>query len=140
MNKERLLKLAEFLDGLDDSKFNFAHVVETYNPLNCCGTVCCAMGWTPVVFPDIVKWCGGDDVYNHNNICLIKGSGSPSYVDVATHLFDIPREDASGLFTPTLQYEIICRYERDLPIVGHDATPDEVADLIRKYVELITNL
>jgi hypothetical protein len=140
MNKERLLKLADFLDELDDSKFNFSHVIEKYDTENNCGTVCCAMGWVPVVFPDIVKWCGGDDVYNPNNVELINVSGFSNYVDVAKLLFDIPREDASSLFTPKLQDKIIGKYECDLPIVDHDATPDEVANLIRKYVDLITNL
>lgn len=63
--KARLLKLAAFLIALPKQKFNFA-VVATLGekPMlealaakkESCGTVACAMGWTPALFPRLIAW------------------------------------------------------------------------------------
>ncbi len=53
---ERLLKLAAFLETLDPEKFKFSRFVEHHwkgDPLLSCGTVACALGWTPTVFPEV---------------------------------------------------------------------------------------
>lgn len=52
----RLNKLAAFLDKLPKTHFNFSTVCELYKPnrTNLCGTVGCAMGWAPHVFPKVI--------------------------------------------------------------------------------------
>jgi hypothetical protein len=60
MNKtyfKRLEKLADFLDKLPREKFNFADLVSEIDKKGC-GTVCCAIGWTPKVLPHLVKFTG----------------------------------------------------------------------------------
>jgi hypothetical protein len=52
MHTERLLKLADFLDTLDENRFNLrGWVSEDFEP-NKCGTVACACGWAGVIFAD----------------------------------------------------------------------------------------
>lgn len=50
MNKARLLKVARFLDTLTPDKWDFSQYVTAYE--NGCGTVCCALGWCPTIFPE----------------------------------------------------------------------------------------
>lgn len=55
----RLLKLADFLDTLEPEKFNINSFVATMD--RGCGSVCCALGWCPKVFPDDWVWVDGLD-------------------------------------------------------------------------------
>ena len=48
MNRPRLKKMLKFLRELDESKFKYAAFVSEHNDV--CGTVCCALGWTPTIF------------------------------------------------------------------------------------------
>ncbi len=45
MNRERLLRLADFLDTLPPSKFNYGTWADTLTPEGTCGTTACALGW-----------------------------------------------------------------------------------------------
>lgn len=50
----RLLKLADFLQTLPPEKFSlFGYVQES---IGGCGTVCCAIGWLPKLFPESWRW------------------------------------------------------------------------------------
>lgn len=50
-HRGRLLKLASFLEKLPPESFNIKNWVTKMPDENGCGTVACAIGWCPVVFP-----------------------------------------------------------------------------------------
>ena len=107
MNRERLLRLAEKLDTVPSSMFDLSTVVhcdyqehgqDVYNIFKNekhCGAAACAMGWCPVVFPEILKytrtgsieWIDPDKYYR-------------GYDMTACELFDIPMDIANYLFSP----------------------------------------
>ena len=112
MRTGRLLKLATFLEILPREKFNFNCVIKR-KPGKECGSVGCAIGWTPEVFPRLVKW--NDPKLN-----------MAGYKELATELFDICYDNATYLFAP------------GDPCVGQlpvTATPKMVAKHIRKFVK-----
>lgn len=58
----RLEKLATFLDTLPRRKFDFREVVTRWDADKpSCGSVCCAIGWTPVVFPRDWEWASENE-------------------------------------------------------------------------------
>jgi hypothetical protein len=91
-----LLKLAAFLEKLPRRKFDFDSVVRSWaRGKKACGSVCCAMGWCPAVFPKRVSWDSSPDA-----ISYLKLDGMPTEYDTAAELlFSIPYEDACALFT-----------------------------------------
>lgn len=136
INKERLLKLATFLDGLPDDAFHFgtwihggADLPERYvlqdvtNALNC-GTTACALGWCTAI-PDFRalgvvfdKW--GD-------VVLMKdGDVKGDWMDAARELFGINENEAKRLFLPS--------YGMDDEKLPEDATAKDVAEHIRNFV------
>jgi len=137
MNKKRLLKLADFLDSLSKQKFDFGCVANQYGkPMkealkagkHACGTVACAIGWTPAVFPRLVKWVNewtyGDDIKNATELTVqVKESGANSYIRVGEELFDLTWYESYNLFTPGVLD------------AGENATPKQVAKQIRKFVK-----
>ncbi len=123
MNKERLLKLANhLLNGkLGHKTFNFA----IYNsngdgsiPINKCGTVGCAIGECPIVFPR--SWTFDRHglpvlkIYEDNFVMAPYESGCK--------FFGIEYEDYIKLFTPNLS-------------TNRHATKEQVANNIIKFVE-----
>ena len=56
--KQNVEKLITFLQKLPDEKFNFSNLVTEYTGVDDhrCGTVCCAYGWFPEIFPKDFKW------------------------------------------------------------------------------------
>lgn len=148
MNKERLLKLADFLDTLEESKFDFSKVVSKHD--NECGTVCCAMGWTPHVFPEEVEW---DPFRRYSGVSWgvttnTDPDGYENYISVAMKLFDISEEHAEGLFTPRGQHYLrkeftseqdgLNPFEKQIfPDLNGESKPQYVAQLIRNYVEVV---
>lgn len=134
VNVKKLRKLAAFLDKLKPSHFDF-NVVRRECPKtsdNRCGTVGCAIGWTPNVFPKDVKILPK----NAYGLQLQMGgapvsdcSGYNAYDTVAERLFNMPIEDAHKLFTPDEESPV------DGDMLSEDATPKEVAKRIRAYVK-----
>ena len=66
--RRRLLKLSRFIRKLPRRKLNMEEIAwlngaEKMNPIHCT-SVACVMGWTPIVFPRLVKYLPGD--YNAN--------------------------------------------------------------------------
>lgn len=65
--KRRMLRLAKFLDGLPPKKFDLRIIVDGTTKAPCkadiqneaCGTVGCAMGWSPIVFPTMLEYRQG---------------------------------------------------------------------------------
>ncbi len=120
-------KLAEFLDKLSRKEFNFAEVVSEANIAKKCGTVCCAMGWTPVVFPRLVEFSLDEDEIRWSDV-VFKKSGERGYVEVAEELFEISYAEAEYLFTPNQQHYL------GVKDLGNFATPIQAAKLLRKYM------
>ncbi|NET72666.1 MAG: hypothetical protein F6K62_17575 [Sphaerospermopsis sp. SIO1G2] len=139
VNVERLEKLAKFLDTLPADKFDFNEVVTYYDGQGC-GSICCAIGWCPKIFPEQIQW-DSKDSYD----VLFVNRESVDYIEAAMVLFGIESEDANILFTPV---EEILRegYEDDnteklqqeypwyVQTAGADAKPSDVAKNIRSYI------
>ena len=137
MNKERLIKLADFLDTLKPVQFNFRYVWEN-GP---CGSVGCAMGWAPNVFPEILERSKfGNFVFKEDKKEeYIYSIDDYTYSAAAERLFDISHNEGYMLFTP-FEELLEERYvtTSGLPWGGspeRNATPQEVANSIRDFVK-----
>lgn len=114
INFERLEKLAAFLQVLPSEKWDFSEIVKEEDE-NGCGTVCCAMGWTPKVFPELAQWtCGG--VTNRRLEFDLAG--------LAKEIFGIDENRYYSLFEPA---SLSCPLK-------HEATAKQVAAHIRKFI------
>ena len=121
MRVDRLQKLIAFLKELDPKSFDFGIVHAEFT----CGTVGCAMGWTPVVF-DEVQWPKGE----HFDL---RYNGEDYDYDVfAKKFFELEGRDGVNLFTPH------CQQELNPPLTELDtsATPIQVAEMLETYIKL----
>ena len=130
MNKiqaKRFKKLIDFLEELDDEKFYFGSVVSKFETVKGkrCGSVCCAIGWTPVVFPKQVAWI--EDMVRVKNYIEIIG-----YIDVASYLFGMSFSDADNLFSPFGQKYL----EPPVTVCGNYCTPKDFAKTMKEYLKL----
>ena len=118
VTKRRLLKLAAFLDTLPPEKWDFLHIITRKNPSRTCGTVCCAIGWTPVVFPRLIKW---KDLFVRSKRAyeIVK--------EQSQRLFGLSTEQINLLFIPRVSWN---SESNQLPI---SATSTDVANHIRKF-------
>lgn len=124
----RLLRLAAFLDKLKPRKFDFCTVIRG-RPR--CGTVGCAMGWTPKIWPKLVEW----DKNEFGELTGIKFCDSKKYKDTETiihELFCIDYDDINYLFFPNSDHPA---YWQSGQGCGKDATAKEVAESIRQFVK-----
>lgn len=142
-NRSNLLKLIDFLKVLDESSFDFSKIAVANEPEPHCGSVCCAMGWTPRVFPDLIEWCNLRKLYGGKTTLDVQSKGGRyfSYDEVAQFLFGdlFTNNEWSDIFSPFgrigLSYikgSIKTFPDSDenftiLPYVGEDATPKQVA-------------
>lgn len=136
MNAKRLLKLADFLDALPRQKFDFGTIAhQNGKPMRealmagkeSCGTVACAVGWMPVVFPRGLKW---DEKYAGSEefpSVVLRQDPDVDNVLAAAAWFAISPYDADLLFVPG---------DADGGYSGlkNEATPKQVARHIRKWV------
>lgn len=136
MNKDKLLELIEFLKTLSYEDFNFNEVVACYDDYTKCGTVCCAIGWLPKLFPDEVEWNitrrGIVGLFLKNEYGSICGSAK-EYDDVAIHVFKLHPYVAQSLFAPDCQRMI----HEDLRNLAKNARPTEVAEMLEHFIKLI---
>lgn len=116
---DRLEKMIKFLEELPPKKFDFGTVVRSRDE-NDCGTVCCAMGWTPEIFKGelLIGW---DEIQNYN------------YDAWAKKIFGMSEMIADSLFCPNAQEEV----HPDLRILSRDASPKSVAAMLTKFVHLV---
>jgi hypothetical protein len=125
----RLEKLAQFLDQLPNYKFDFSTVVSS--SAGGCGTVCCAIGWLPAVFPDLVRWAPFDERSKHCDVFTIRGIGvADSHFDTAERVLGVTGIESSWLFTPGSNYEEPPPWGQPL---RSTALPKEVAAAIRTF-------
>lgn len=127
--KANLRKLIAFLRELPLEKFFFGSVVEQ-GDLHGCGTVCCAVGWMPKVFPDRVKWVKTFGLWNVQLVDSMMEGGW--WEGVASEVFGISEDMAADLFAPYRQHKA----HKSLSCLGDDAKPGEVADMLEAYIEL----
>lgn len=124
MKKQRLRKLSAFLKTLPPENFDFGDVVTVFDQEEKCGSICCAIGWTPKVFPKLVMWA------KHYSISVKSTTTEKTgYIQVASELFEISEEHAELLFTPNSQRDL------GLPSLTEDSKPQEVAEVIDLYIE-----
>jgi len=122
IHRERLEKLADYLDQLPRRKFVFDVVIKD----GTCGSVGCAIGHCPNVFPELVMY---DSITE--TVRLKDGHYSYSYRETASRLFDLTFGQAGGLFGPHNQQNELGPEYKDL---GNNATPKQVAKLIRQFL------
>lgn len=125
-HKNRLLKLADFLDNLPRKKFFFGDVVNEFDEKNHCGSVCCAVGWCPTVFPRHWKWTG--DTFDDYYVGLKEST--TFWDEDAAEFFGIDINEACGLFYPGSTRP----WARNT-MLADEATPKQVAKSIRQFVK-----
>lgn len=118
-NKERLGKLCCFLDSLDPSAFAFESIVASFDEVDGCGTVCCAVGWCPVVFPEDWMWRTSDTVRLRDlRFTDLKALGA------AAEYFGLTPDEVDMAFVPWDHSDAF-----DYILSGYDFDPDrEAAD------------
>lgn len=131
MNKERLLKMADFLETLPPHKFDFADYVHIGSkfpaealaaPEEHCGTTACAVGWLPAMFPEDFKW---SETGNRMSLVEVVPLDSPSFSERAIRVFlDISSDDYDFLFIPSSS------------TLGPNASAVQVAQQIREFVDV----
>lgn len=45
-----------FLRDVPEEKFRYDRYVSQYKKKDKCGTICCIVGWLPMIFPSVFKW------------------------------------------------------------------------------------
>lgn len=123
--KNRLLKLADFLEKLPKKLFDIDTVAQCDGPANealpealehprrSCGSVACALGWSPACFPRQIEWSESDNV-------VLKDGSSKNWWGTAEVFFGLTKEEVNYLFTGDFyEYQVM---------------PKQVAKVIRKFV------
>lgn len=129
--RKRLNKLILFLENLEPKRFYFNTVVSQVDEKGC-GTVCCAIGWTPAVFPRLAKWGPRSYGITTNLKGFTRERELEDYATAASKLFGLNIHTANNLFTPKLQRKV----HPILPTCGIGASPKKVAGMLRKFLEL----
>lgn len=119
MRKDRLLKLAGFLDTVPSRKFDLVY----WQKDRSCGTTACACGWASKLF----NKCRGDDKLvlidtNDDEYILESKDGSCEGFDAAARFFGISERSAINLFHPSYYPE------------GH-TNAKYVANRIRQFIK-----
>lgn len=133
MNAERLIKLADHLESgkLGHAEFDFGIInsgpdgTDAIDP-TVCGTLGCAMGELPILFPDVFMFISK---YGASVVCRRNNSSGRWHQDVC-EFFDIDGNEQNHLFYPHGQD---CLYYGGIPLNG-GATAEQVASNIRAFV------
>lgn len=128
MNKKRLVKLAEHLEKgkLGHKKFSFAvYNVGATQPKSC-GTMGCAIGELPILFPKLWTW----DSYNDPS--LRKKEYPMDTRDEVQEFFGLDLDEIQHLFYPYQQNP----QHYGGKILGDDATRKQVAKGIREFIKI----
>lgn len=137
MNAKRLIKLAEHLENGrpgGHKKFDFTVIHQNHGTEKHCGSVGCAMGELPVVFPSYWKFAVDEDPDEDWGVAVIPKTENHSwfsYPEVA-EFFGIDSSEAWGMFCPC--YTRWWAPKKNLP---SNATAKQVAKSIRQYVAAV---
>jgi hypothetical protein len=118
---DRLQKLADFLKELPEEKFDYSALRNESE----CGTIACAVGWCPEVFPELVKSFKG-------HIEFLDDSPAYDAQMIAKKLFNLPFGFSRGLFYPGFQEDLGYEFEN----LGNLASSAQVASLIEKFIKV----
>ena len=136
--RDRLLKLAAFLDKLPRKKFDFSVFYEVN-----CQTKACALGYCPTVFPK--DWMVGKKPYEiiedaqggklkEYGVCLksmqLKVPGREASFLSAREFFGLINSEVEALFLGDCAY-METQYLKEF---GDDATPKQIAGNIRRFI------
>lgn len=128
MQKLKLLKLADHLESLPRKKFNIEYWCKEDSH---CGTVACAFGWCPVIFPR----SGLKMIKEHGEIQYTNKNGQFYGARAASEFFDIYYDDACSIFLGS-KYPKFYKYDKNGYIFGGKViTPKMVAKRIRHFVK-----
>jgi hypothetical protein len=122
----RLWKLARYMEKMSIHEFHFGTILSAVNKtkLNPCGTLACAMGLCPIVFPKLIQ------AIRHERVIIWKYKGKRigeiSAASIITS--DIFGLRESSLFLPGIPSPA------DWSILLPSASPREVAERIRTFV------
>jgi hypothetical protein len=138
VHKERLLRLADFLEHeLPPEKFSYGDVVrgpDMPRKEMDCGSVACAIGWCPVIFPDLASYAKAR--FGPNFYVISKtpsGDTSWSFDEAGMNLFGLSLDESEALFDPF--YSDDSREEMGLEPVDENSSAIEVAANIRAFVK-----
>ena len=126
VQRKRMQKLIDFLWELKPGRFFFGNYIQHYIEGYGCGTVACALGWCPAVFPR--HWGARRGVPAMEYFPVLKGKLST--FGSAIEFFGLDAEEADALFYS----------ERDgVGAFGGDylwdsATPKQVARNLKKFL------
>lgn len=140
IERQRMETMISQLRRLPPEKFDFSFVVKHGTPR--CGTIGCAMGWSPAFFPELVEWNGKDDCAWGQAGLSINGEAL-NYGKAAVRLFGLEEQMALNLFSPAEgTYDDEDELESNkihesLPSLGEDATPIQVADMLQEFLALV---
>lgn len=129
-HRSRFEQLIQFLKELPPEKFDFGHVV-TQVSAPYCGTICCAIGWTPKLFPELVRWPRRAGL----PLFVVKDDGSEyysAYYEVAHQLFGLPLDISEALFQPDGQHRVSPLLKK----CEASDSPSEVAAMLEVFLEL----
>ena len=98
----RLGRLSEYLKTLPVSAWDFARTVTQLDPNDGCGTICCAIGWLPMLWPEHWSWIR--PIGAEPDEIRIRYATNPrrTFLDVAD-FFRITTVEALTLFAPNRQ-------------------------------------
>lgn len=121
-HRKRLNKLADFLDKLPSTQFNISTWVSRQDDEHKCGTVCCAIGWCPKVFPKQWKWSWY--FYPYPSPRADGEFPNRSAFDTASDFFGISNADSRSIFTSSAYNTI-----------NDNVTPKMVAEKLREIAK-----
>lgn len=113
-NRTRMLQFLR--EECPPEQFDFRYTVKEDD--GHCGTVCCAIGWTPRLFPEQVKWCSG-----LGSVEAIDDPKCRGFLLIGPLLFGLPDSVSAIVFVPDGRGP-----DGNLPYCGDRATPQQVAD------------
>ncbi len=129
IHKDRLYLLADFLEKLPPSRFDFAVWVGSNwkgKPDLSCGTTACALGWAATI-PEFRKLGLGLNKNRYGAPFLLNGTAASPFT-VGHEIFGLDGNAVQTLFHPQDDES----QEYGLP---DDSTPAQVANQIREFVD-----
>ena len=103
MRKDRLEKLAVFLDKLKPEEFNINVLTNT------CNTVCCAVGWLPAVDPENWEWSESEGVRLRDSTLFFWQSQAMEYFELTEDLTETLFDSLHYTIEPVLPSHVTQR-------------------------------